>query len=152
MGGIMNASSLLEAWVETGNQIDSEWSMYIVVHLGLFWFFFLVHRPLLFVERAIALFAYGAFAYINGNSLISTYNMLEAMRSDLVANFRDALANTPATANELAQNYYGGRDELILVTHGVAFAVVALLLIFRNVIIRRYERDFPRHATPGTGG
>ena len=148
----MNASSLLEAMVETGNQIDSEWSMYIVVHLGLFWFFFLIHRPLLLVERAIALFAYGAFAYINGNSLISTYNMLEAMRSDLVTSFRDALANTPATANELAQNYYGGRDELILVTHGAAFAVVALLLAFRNVIIRRYERDFPRHADLGTGG
>jgi hypothetical protein len=24
--------------------------------------------------------------------------------------------------------------------------VVAMLLIFRNVIIRRYEKDFPRHA------
>ena len=142
----MNASSLLDAMVSTGNQIDSEWSMYIVVHLGLFWFFFLIHRPLLVVERAIALFAYGAFAYINGNSLISTYNLLEAMRSDLVTRFRDELANTPQTAKVLAENFYGGRDELIFVTHGAALLVVALLLIFRNAIIRRYERDFPRHA------
>jgi hypothetical protein len=142
----MNASSLLEAMVSTGSQIDSEWSMYIVVHLGLFWFFFLIHRPLLVVERAIALLAYGAFAYINGNSLISTYNLLEAMRSDLVTRFRDALANTPQMARVLAADYYGGREELIYGTHGAAFAVVALLLIFRNVIIRRYERDFPRHA------
>ncbi len=142
----MNASSLLEAMVSTGSQIDSEWSMYIVVHLGLFWFFFLIHRPLLVVERTIALFAYGAFAYINGNSLISTYTLLEAMRSDLVTRFRNELANTPAMARVLADNYYGGREELIYVTHGAAFIVVALLLIFRNVIIRRYERDFPRHA------
>jgi len=142
----MNASSLLEAMVSTGSQIDSEWSMYIVVHLGLFWFFFLVHRPLLVVERFIALFAYGAFAYINGNSLISTYNLLEAMRSDLVMRFRNELANTPAMARVLAENYYGGREELIYVTHGAALVVVALLLIFRNAIIRRYERDFPRHA------
>ena len=49
-------------------------------------------------------------------------------------------------ARVLADNYYGGREELIYVTHGAAFIVVALLLIFRNVIIRRYERDFPRHA------
>jgi hypothetical protein len=146
----MNASSLLEALVSTGSQIDSEWSMYVVVHLGLFWFFFLIHRPLLIVERAIALFAYGAFAYINGNSLINTYNLLEAMRSDLVTRFRDALANTPQMAKVLAADYYGGRDELIYVTHGAAFAVVALLLIFRNAIIRRYERDFPRHADPSS--
>jgi hypothetical protein len=142
----MNASSLLEALVSTGNQIDSEWSMYIVVHLGLFWFFFLIHRPLLFLERGIALFAYGAFAYINGNSLIGTYNLLEAMRSDLVTRFRDALVNTPQMARVLAAESYGAREELIYVTHGAAFAVVALLLIFRNTIIRRYEHDFPRHA------
>jgi hypothetical protein len=147
----MNASSLLEAMVSTGSQIDSEWSMYIVVHLGLFWFFFLIHRPLLVVERAIAMFAYGAFAYINGNSLISTYNLLEAMRSDLVTRFRDELVNTPATMRVLAENYYGGREELIYVTHGAALVVVALLLVFRNAIIRRYERDFPRHADTSSG-
>lgn len=147
----MNAASLLEAMVSTGNQIDSEWSMYIVVHLGLFWFFFLVHRPLLVIERAIALFAYGSFVYINGNSLIGTYNLLEAMRSDLVGHFRNELAATPQMAKVLAATAYDGREEVIYMTHGAAFVVVALLLIFRNVIIRRYERDFPKHADLGAG-
>jgi hypothetical protein len=148
----MNAATLLGALVSAGAQIDSEWSMYIVVHLGLFWFFFLVHRPLLLIERAIALFAYAAFIYINGNSLIGSYNLLEAMRSDLVTRFRDGLANTPEMAKVLTASYYGGREELIYVTHGAALVVVALLLIFRNRIIRRYEHDFPRHADPETGG
>jgi hypothetical protein len=147
----MNASSLLEALVSTGNQIDSEWSMYIVVHLGLFWFFFLVHRPLLVIERAIALFAYGSFAYINGNSLIGTYNLLEAMRVDLIGHFRNELGNTPQMAQVLAATSYAGREELIYITHGAALVVVTLLLIFRNAIIRRYERDFPKHADMGAG-
>ena len=45
----MNAEAVLEALLQTANQVDNQWSMYIVVHLGLFWFFFLVHRPLLFI-------------------------------------------------------------------------------------------------------
>ncbi len=147
----MNAAAVLEAMVETGHQIDSQWSMYIVVHLGLFWFFFLVHRPLLLIERATALFAYSAFAFINGNALISTYNLVEAMRLDLVTRFRSDLANTPETARWLAGAFYGDRGELIMVTHFGAFAIVALLLIFRNVMIRRYERLFPKHAPSGTG-
>jgi hypothetical protein len=147
----MNAAALLEAFVETGNQIDSEWSMYIVVHLGLFWFFFLVHRPLLFIERAIALFAYGAFAYINGGGLINSYNFLEALRTDMISRFRSELANTPELANTLASTFYGARDEVILVTHCGAFVIVALLLLFRNSIIRRYETVFPKHTSERVG-
>ena len=142
----MSAATVLEAMVQTGSQVDSQWSMYIVVHLGLFWFFFLVHRPLLFVERAIALFAYGAFDFINGNALRSTYHFLEALRSDLVTRFAGELANTPVTLNALANTFYGDRDELIFLTHGVAFVIVALFLIFRNAMIRQYDRYFPRHA------
>ncbi len=147
----MDAAKLLEAMVQTGNQIDSEWSMYIVVHLGLFWFFFLVHRPLLLIERAIALIAYGAFDFINGNSLLAAYRLLELMRVDLLTNFQSELANTPRMAEVLASVEYGNRGELILMSHAGAFAVVALLLIFRNVMIRRYDRVFPRHVQKGGG-
>lgn len=142
----MTASTLLEAMVQTGNQIDSQWSMYIVVHLGLFWFFFLVHRPLLLIERAIALFAYASFAFINGNALLNTYRFLEAMRIDLTTEFSSELAQTPQIANSLATTFYGDRGDLILITHVGAFTVVALFLLFRNMMIRRYERLFPRHA------
>jgi len=142
----MTAAAVLEAMIQTGNKIDNLWSMYIVVHLGLFWFFFLVHRPLLFLERSVALFAYGAFAVINGNALYSSYAFLEAMRDDLLTSFADELAKTPAMRSSLDAMAFGTRDELIMITHAVAFGVVALFLIFRNAIIRRYERMFPRHS------
>jgi hypothetical protein len=142
----MTATALLEALIQTGTKIDSLWSMYIVVHLGLFWFFFLVHRPLLFVERAVALFAYATFAFINGNALQNSYDFLEAMRSDLVSRFQSELAGAPQTASSLVNAYFGDRDGLILITHAGAFAVVALFILFRNLMIRRYERLYPRHA------
>jgi hypothetical protein len=147
----MTASSVLDALIQTGNQIDSQWSMYIVVHLGLFWFFFLVHRPLLFVERAIALFAYGAFAYINGNGLLYTYNFLEALRIDMLDRFQSELAGMPQMANALATTSFGDREEFILITHLGAFGVVAMFLLFRNLMIRRFERLYPRYAQTGGG-
>lgn len=151
MGECMTASNVLDVMVQTGNQIDSQWSMYIVVHLGLFWFFFLVHRPLLLVERAIALAAYGAFDFINGNGLLATYSLLEATRVDLLANFQNELANMPRTLEVLASVEYGSRDQLILMSHAGALLVVALFLIFRNVMIRRYDRLFPGHTQAGGG-
>lgn len=138
----MTAEAVLNALLQTANQVDNQWSMYIVVHLGLFWFFFLVHRPLLFIERAIAMFAYGAFGIINGNALIDTYTFLEAMRQDLLNGFPNELIETPRIADALAGINYADTTQLIYLTHGVAFAVVALFLIFRNAMVRRYERLF----------
>ena len=142
----MTASILLDAMVDTGNKIDNLWSMYIVVHLGLFWFFFLVHRPLLFIERVIALFAYGAFDYINGSALINTYTFLEAVRLDLLNNFQGELANVPRVEETLSAFNYSETTQLILITHGVAFCVVALFLVFRNAMVRRYRNIYERSA------
>ncbi|MBX2806486.1 MAG: hypothetical protein KTR19_10975 [Hyphomicrobiales bacterium] len=137
----MTAEAVLGALLQTKDQVDNQWSMYVVVHLGLFWFFFLVHRPLLFIERAIALFAYGAFAYINGSALIDSYTFLEAARLDLL-NLRGELVNIPNMGSVLGLLNFAVTTQLILITHGAAFGVVALFLIFRNSMVRRYQRLF----------
>lgn len=142
----MSGAALLEAWIDAGTNVDSLWSMYIVVHLGLFWFFFLVHRPLLIVERVIAFFAYTCFAYINGKALINAYHFVEAIRRDLVLRFGSELANAPDTLAHLTRMNYAAREEIILVTHLGGLAVVFLLFLMRNVMIRRYFRDFPEQA------
>lgn len=139
----MDVSNLLDAFMQSGEQINNEWSMYIVVHLGLFWFFLFMHRPLLAIERLIAIFAYGVFAFINGNGLIATYKMLEAVRIDLVTRFPEGFSSAPELANVLSETSYAGREELIFLTHGCAFAVVTLMFLFRNIMIRRYYQHFP---------
>lgn len=138
----MNAEAVLDALIQTKNQVDNQWSMYIVVHLGLFWFFFLVHRPLLFVERAIALCAYAGFAYINGSALIDSYTFLEATRLDLLTNLESEFVNAPRIESALKMLNFEVTTQLILLTHGVAFAVVALFLIFRNMMVTRYRRYY----------
>ncbi len=139
----MNGAALLDTYVAAGTKIDNLWSMYIVVHLGLFWFFFLVHRPLLIVERAIAIFAYVCFAYINGNALINSYRFLEAVRQDLIGRISRDLAQAPETLKTIAGVSYAGRDELIWITHVGGFALVLTLFVLRNVMIRRYFATYP---------
>lgn len=148
----MNAAALLETWMEAGTKIDNLWSMYIVVHLGLFWFFFLVHRPLLIVERMIAVAAYVGFDWINGNALIHSYNFLEAVRRDLVLGKAAAeFTQAPTTLAMLKSVDYAGRDQLILLTHGGAFLLVLVLFVLRNVMIRRYFATYPEQVGKQSG-
>jgi hypothetical protein len=139
----MNGAALLQIWVDEGAKIDNLWSMYIVVHLGLFWFFFLVHRPLLVVERMIAIFAYVCFAYINGRALIDSYTFLEGVRHDLVGKVARDFSQTPETLRILNAFDYGGRDELIWLTHIGGFSLVLTLFVLRNIMIRRYFKVYP---------
>jgi hypothetical protein len=142
----MNGANLLDTWLTVGGKIDNLWQMYIVVHLGLFWFFFLVHRPLLIVERIIAVFAYVVFAYINGNALINSYQLLEAVRRDIVAKFSAQFAQAPETLRMLVTSNYEGRDEVIWLTHIGGFTLVLALFVLRNVMIRRYWAAYPEQA------
>ncbi len=146
----MTAQQLLESLLAVGTKIDNLWSMYIVVHLGVFWFFFLMQRPLLFIERLMALLAYSIFAYINGMALIASYQLLEALRADAVLNFKDGFARTPETLRMMMSVDYSERDVLILLTHVGAWVFVALILLFRNSMIRYYRRHYPDYST-GSG-
>src|SRR5262245_35567916 len=139
----MNGATLLETWLTTGSTIDNLWSMYIVVHLGLFWFFFLVHRPLLIVERLIAILAYIGFAFINGRALMTAYILYEAIRRDLVTKFVSDFASAPETLSMLNATSYAGQHEIIWMTHLGGFVVVSTLFTLRNVMIRRYFHLYP---------
>jgi hypothetical protein len=146
----MDVPSLLEVWVSAGDTIDDLWSMYIVVHLGLFWFFFLVHRPLLISERLLAIFAYLCFISINGNALIGSYAFIEALRSDLTTRFVREFAQAPATLKVLNGVSYDGREAMIAITHLGGFAMVLVLFVMRNIMIRRYFAAYPDQGkTPG---
>jgi hypothetical protein len=143
-GGVP-VSQMMESLLDAGTKIDNLWSMYIVVHLGVFWFFFLMQRPLIIIERLIALIAYSFFAYINAMSLIASYRLLEALRVDLVNNFGASFTNAPTVYDAIGSVSYQDRGDLILITHFGAWIFVSLILIFRNSMIRYYEKHYPKY-------
>ena len=139
----MNGSTLLETWLSAGTGIDSLWSMYIVVHLGLFWFFFLVHRPLMIAERLLAVLAYLGFTLINGKALINAYIFYEAIRRDLIARLAREFASAPETLSVLNNTSYATHDNIVWMTHGGGLVVVLFLFSFRNAMIKRYFQLYP---------
>jgi hypothetical protein len=139
----MNSAILLQTFDTVGAKIDDLWSMYIVVNLGLMWFFFLIHRPLLIIERVIAWGAYGGFIYVNGGALILAYTKLEAVRLDLTKNFALDFAQAPELFKEMLGQSYDERFTLIAFTHLGALTLVLVLFAFRNSMIQRYYRQFP---------
>jgi len=151
----MTVTILIETMMAVGAKLDNLWSMYIVVHLGILWFLFLVHRPLLIVERLIALVAYAGFVYVNGSALIHSYALVEAIRTDLVTRFGRELAGTPETLRLLSERAAGthprGAEDLIMVSHLAALVIVALLLLFRNSMIRRYYQLYPEQTGKQSG-
>jgi hypothetical protein len=139
----MTLEIMFESLMTQGTKIDNLWSMYIVVQLGVFWFFFLLHRPLLIVERLIALLAYTLFTFINGSALVNSYLFLEALRADTVNTFRAQLENAPFVYQALVMSDFSDRPNLIFMTHGGALVFVVLILLFRNSMISYYYKSFP---------
>jgi len=145
----MEFSEHFQTLVMVSNKIDGLWQMYIAVHLGIFWLLFFMHRPLLAVERIIALIAYTFFSAVNGKALTDTYALLNNLRLDLLDNFPEAFARVPETAALMQSVDYTDRTMLILISHGMAWVLVVLTLGFRNSMIRAYRRQFPGYVEPG---
>ena len=145
----MDAANWVQNFLAAGTKIDGLWSMYIVVQLGILWFVFLVHRPLLITERLLALGGYGFFLLANGQSLIHGYRLYEALRLDLATHFKDGFTNTPDVLKALASFNYSDRGDMIFWTHGVAWMVATVILLFRNKMVRYYAQRYPEHANGG---
>ncbi len=150
----MTVAVLMDALMSVSAKLDNLWSMYIVVHLGILWFLFLVHRPLLLAERMIALIAYGGFVVVNSRALMHSYALVESLRSDLVTQFGQELAQVPETMQFMSARAAGthpqGAEDLIMISHGVALVIVALLIIFRNSMIRHYYKLYPEFGASKT--
>ena len=138
----MEFAEHFQTLVIVGNKIDALWQMYIGVHLAIFWLLFFISRPLLAVERVIALVAYTFFAAVNGKALSDTYWLLDTMRADLLTSFPDALARLPKTAELMQAVTYESRLDLIMISHGMAWVLVLLTLAFRNSMIRAHRRRY----------
>jgi hypothetical protein len=143
----VQAEQVLQAFFALSAKIDSVWSMYIVVNLGVLWFIFLSQRPFLFLERLMAFAGYTVFMYANANSLIDSYQMLQAMRLDIISSLRTQVQTMPEIFKAIAEiDYEWSRSHLILMSHGVTWAVMVLFLGFRNWMIAYHRRAFPEHA------
>lgn len=129
--------TLVEAIMQVRGQIDFLWQFFVTVQLALFALIFIYDEAvdsLNGLARTLALFGIGVFSYINGNALRSAYELVIALHAQYKHDYGKPGRLVSALQHAFVDTDYSGRSDMIFMTHGLAFTVVALALVFPTFI------------------
>lgn len=136
---MLQESVLIEAIIDTRTQIDFIWQVFITVHIALFALVFLYSEAVTqwnVAARIMALTGIALFDWINGKALVSTYLLLDAMQDQYRALYGQVERFQPKFYEHFVLAQYADRPDMVLITHGMAFAVVFVVLVARHLINR----------------
>lgn len=132
--------TLIEAIMHVRGQIDFLWQFFVTVQIALFALIFIYDEAvdsLNALARVLGMIGIGIFSYINGNALRGAYELINALHQQYRLDYGRPGRLIPALQQSFVDVDYGGRAEMIMMTHGLAFAVVALSLVFPAFIQHR---------------
>lgn len=130
---------LIEAIINTRMQIDFIWQVFITVHIALFALLFIYSEAVdqwNGLARLFALVGAGIFDWINGSALAKTYLLLDAMQDQYRVVYGQVERFQPKFYEHFVLAQYADRPDMVLVTHGMAFVVVFVVLVARHLIHR----------------
>jgi hypothetical protein len=136
----MQEQTMMDAIMHVSGQIDFLWQFFVTVQLALFALIFIYDEAvdsLNGLARLLCLFGIGIFNYINGNALLNAYGLFAALHQQYQVDYGQPGRFVPALQKALVDVEYGPRDQMLMLTHGLAFAVVALALIFPTFVQHR---------------
>lgn len=144
----MSESTLVEAILALHAQIDFRWNFFVSVQLAIFALLLIYDEAvenLNIVLRGFAIVAIGLFDGLNGLGLVKAYHILDAALEQYRALYGKASRFEPAFYQYFVQAEFKDGPITIYFTHGMAFLVVALALIFRSFIQgkRRAQKAAP---------
>jgi hypothetical protein len=133
----MQEQTLVEALMQARSQLDFLWQFFVTVQIAIFALVFIYEEAvdnLNVLARSLAIIGIGIFAWINGNALLGAYNLLDAMHQQFRSDYGQIERFQPAFYKQFVLADYAGREGMLLMTHGLAFSVVMLTLIFPRFI------------------
>jgi hypothetical protein len=136
----MQEQTMVDAIMHMRGQIDFLWQFFVTVQLALFALIFIYDEAvdsLNGLARLLSLFGLGVFSYINGNALRGAYELIAALHLQYKIDYGQPGRFHAAFQKAFIDIDYAGRDQMILVTHGLAFTVVALALVFPSFVQHR---------------
>ena len=142
---VMQEQTMMDAIMHVRGQIDFLWQFFVTVQLALFALIFIYDEAvdsLNGLARTLTLFGLGLFGYINGNALRSAYELINALHQQYRQDYGQPGRFLPALQHAFVDIDYGARDQMVTITHGLAFAVVAMALLFPAFIQHRH-RTYP---------
>ncbi|MCB1519897.1 MAG: hypothetical protein KDJ37_04895 [Hyphomicrobiaceae bacterium] len=134
---LLQESTLVEAIMHTRSQIDVLWQVFITVHIALFALLFIYSTAvdkMNALARVFAVAGISLFDWINGKALTSTYLLLDAMQDQYRTLYGQVERFQPKFYEHFVLAQYADRPDMVLITHGLAFAVVVVALIARKLI------------------
>jgi hypothetical protein len=129
--------TLIDSIMHTRGQLDFLWQFFVTVQLAVFALLFIYDDAVDGMNktaRGLAVAAVGMFDWINGHALRGCYLLLDAMHQQYRADYGQSARFQPAFYELFVQQRYEGKDTMLLLTHGLAFTVVMLAMIWRRFI------------------
>ena len=129
--------TMIDAIMHTRGQLDFLWQFFVTVQLAIFALLFIYDDAVDGMNRTargLAIIAFGMFDWINGNALRGCYALLDALHQQYRADYGQAARFQPALYELFVQQRYEGRETMLMLTHGLAFTVVMLALIWRQFV------------------
>lgn len=142
---MIEESALLEAVMETRQQIDYLWNFFVSVHIAIFALLFIYDQAvesMNYVAKALGFIGIAIFDYINGKALQNTYLLLDALHDQYRAVYGQVERFQPMFYERFVLSSFQDRPSLVLLTHGMAFLVVTLAFASRRFI--QSNRSFGR--------
>jgi hypothetical protein len=142
---------LTDSIMHTRGQVDFLWQFFVTVQLAIFALLFIYDDAVDGMNRtarALAIIAIGMFDWINGHALRSSYALLDALHQQYRSDYGQSSRFQPALYEVFVQQRYEGKETMLMLTHGLAFTVVMLALIWRNFI--QHEDRPGRTNLPGS--
>jgi hypothetical protein len=136
----MQEQTMVDAIMHVRGQIDFLWQFFVTVQLALFALIFIYDEAvdsLNGLARTLAILGIGIFSYINGNALRQAYELINALHLQYRTDYGAPGRFQPAFQKAFVDVDYAGRDQMIMITHGLAFAVVLMSLAVPTFIQHR---------------
>jgi hypothetical protein len=146
---MIEEGALIQAITATRAQLDFVWQFFMTVQIALFALLVIYDDALDGLNRfarVLAIVAVGLFDWINAGALLNTYKLLEALHQQYRTSYGQFSRFDPLFYEQFVLATYSGREQLLALTHGLAFAVVALALIWSGFI--QHQERKRRRADP----
>lgn len=128
---------MIEAIIDTRQQVDFLWQFFVTAQIAIFALLFIYDRAVESMNLVVKLMAVAGialFSWINGNALINTYLLLDAMIHQYAVWYGKPGRFEPSFLEHFVKVNYGDRPQIVMVTHSLSFVVVLLALLSRRLI------------------
>ena len=144
----MDQQALVAAVVGARSQLDFIWNFFVTVHIAVFALLFIYDHAIDALNpfgRVLSLAGIALFDWINASALINTYQLLDAFHDQYRVSFGAMEKLAPLYVERFVNASFVAYPTRVLFTHGLAFLVVSLALIWPNFISHpEKKRNKPR--------